>query len=120
MGDDSLGMTKGRFSSVVSLFYYTKLPLRVMSGIITGPYFKAYFNQPEDWEIGTMVAILEVGAFCTSIAAGRIGDMFGRRLTLFWGAMVFVLGGAIQTVSVGFYSMVLGRIISGCGVGLLS
>jgi len=30
-----------------------------------GPYFKDYFDQPTRAQIGTMVAILEVGAFCT-------------------------------------------------------
>jgi hypothetical protein len=34
-----------------------------MSGIITGPYFKNYFNQPTDIQVGVMVAVLEVGAF---------------------------------------------------------
>ena len=33
-----------------------------MSGIITGPYFKTYFDA-SDLQLGTMVAILEVGAF---------------------------------------------------------
>ncbi|SRR5258708_29856442 len=37
-----------------------------MSGIITGPYFLAYFKQPSRSKIGTMVAILEVGAFGAS------------------------------------------------------
>ena len=92
----------------------------VMSGIITGPQFLAYFNQPDSYQIGTMVAILEVGAFITSIASGRVADIIGRRKTLFCGACVFVLGGAVQTFTVGYYSMVLGRIISGLGVGLLS
>jgi MFS family permease len=56
----------------------------------------------------------------TSIAAGRVGDLIGRRGTLFVGAVVFTLGGAVQTFTVGFWSMVTGRIISGFGVGLLS
>jgi hypothetical protein len=34
-----------------------------MSGIITGPYFRQYFNHPGPLELGTMVGILEVGAF---------------------------------------------------------
>lgn len=85
-----------------------------------------------------MVAVLEIGAFCTSyffpwptfhpdaahqvtsLAAGRVGDIIGRKRTLFTGAVVFTIGGAIQTLSVGFWSMVVGRIVSGCGVGLLS
>ncbi|KAF8213160.1 hypothetical protein K438DRAFT_1956578 [Mycena galopus ATCC 62051] len=92
----------------------------VMSGIITGPHFKKYFNDPSASELGIMVAVLEIGAFCTSIAAGRVGDMIGRKGTLFIGAVVFTIGGAIQTFTVGFWTMVFGRIISGCGVGLLS
>lgn len=56
----------------------------------------------------------------TSIAAGRVADIIGRRMTLFWGAAVFTIGGAIQTGTTGYVMMVLGRIISGFGVGLLS
>ncbi|KEP53024.1 putative MFS monosaccharide transporter [Rhizoctonia solani 123E] len=92
----------------------------VMSGIITGPQFQAYFKQPNRNQIGTMVAILEVGAFITSIASGRVADIIGRRRTLFTGACIFVVGGAIQTFTTGFEVMVLGRIVSGFGVGLLS
>jgi MFS family permease len=54
------------------------------------------------------------------LAAGRIGDMIGRRGTLFFGAVIFTLGGAIQTFTNGFTVMVIGRIVSGFGVGLLS
>ncbi|KAI5123777.1 hypothetical protein M0805_000366 [Coniferiporia weirii] len=91
----------------------------VMSGIITGPYFENYF-QLNELQLGTMVAILEIGALITSIASGRIGDIIGRKMTLFWGAMVFTLGGAIQTFTNGFYMMIVGRLVSGFGVGLLS
>jgi len=37
-----------------------------MSGIITGPYFLSYFKEPGPIEIGTMVAVLEIGAFSAS------------------------------------------------------
>lgn len=56
----------------------------------------------------------------TSLAAGRIGDSIGRRGTLFSGAVVFALGGALQTFTNGFNMMCAGRIVSGFGVGLLS
>ncbi|PFH54773.1 hypothetical protein AMATHDRAFT_72540 [Amanita thiersii Skay4041] len=92
----------------------------VMSGIITGPYFRRYFNFPGAIELGTMVAILEIGALITSLAAGRVGDIIGRRGTLFTGAFIFTIGGAIQTFTVGFWSMIIGRFVSGFGVGLLS
>lgn len=92
----------------------------VMSGIITGPYFKQFFKNPGPIEVGTMVAVLELGALATSIAAGRVGDIIGRKGTLFTGAIVFTIGGAVQTFTTGFYVMIVGRVISGCGVGLLS
>lgn len=56
----------------------------------------------------------------TSIAAGRVGDTVGRKGTLFIGAVVFTVGGAIQTFTNGFASMIIGRVASGFGVGLLS
>ncbi|KAG5350842.1 hypothetical protein C0989_009046 [Termitomyces sp. Mn162] len=91
-----------------------------MSGIITGPHFINYFGTPGPIEIGTMVSVLEIGAFVTSVAAGRVGDIIGRKGTLFLGSVVFTIGGTIQTFSAGFTSMVIGRIVSGFGVGLLS
>ncbi|KAK4580368.1 Ribulose bisphosphate carboxylase large chain [Recurvomyces mirabilis] len=92
----------------------------VMSGVITGPYFKDYFHQPSRAEIGTMVAILEVGAFISSITVGRIGDVIGRRKTILYGAIIFVIGGACQSFATGMPMMLLGRIVAGLGVGALS
>ncbi|EKD16293.1 hexose transporter [Drepanopeziza brunnea f. sp. 'multigermtubi' MB_m1] len=92
----------------------------VMSGIITGPFFKDYFNQPTKAEVGTMVAILEVGAFFSSLVVGRVGDIIGRRKTILYGSMIFFVGGALQTFATGMPMMLLGRIIAGVGVGMLS
>ncbi|OCK77292.1 hypothetical protein K432DRAFT_436604 [Lepidopterella palustris CBS 459.81] len=92
----------------------------VMSGIITGSYFKDYFNQPSSAQVGTMVAILEIGAFISSIGVGRIGDVIGRRRTILYGSLIFLVGGALQTFATGMPMMLLGRITAGLGVGALS
>ncbi|KAK0504376.1 general substrate transporter [Armillaria luteobubalina] len=92
----------------------------VMSGIIMGPHFIQFFGRPGPIQVGSMVAVLEVGAFVTSLAAGQVGDIIGRKGTLFIGAVVFTLGGVVQTFTTGFAVMVVGRIVSGFGVGLLS
>ncbi|KAK0389781.1 hypothetical protein NLU13_3354 [Sarocladium strictum] len=92
----------------------------VMSGILTGPYFIDYFDHPSRGLVGTMVAILEVGAFISSLAVGRIGDIIGRRRTIFYGSCVFLVGGALQTFANGMPLMMLGRLIAGFGVGTLS
>jgi MFS family permease len=67
-----------------------------------------------------MVAILEVGAFISSISVGKLGDMYGRRRTIMYGSMIFIVGGALQTFANGMPMMMLGRIIAGLGVGALS
>jgi sugar porter (SP) family MFS transporter len=92
----------------------------VMSGIITGGHFKDYFDQPSRAEIGTMVAILEVGAFISSLSIGKLGDILGRKRTILYGSLIFILGGALQAFSNGMPMMMLGRIIAGLGVGALS
>lgn len=92
----------------------------VMSGIITGPYFKTYFNNPTAATIGTMVSILEIGALVSSLLVSNIGEKFGRRFTIKYGSLIFILGGLVQTFSWEMGHMIFGRIISGIGVGLLS
>jgi len=63
---------------------------------------------------------LEVGAFLSSLAVGHIGDVLGRRKTILYGSLIFIIGGALQTFSNGMPVMMLGRIIAGLGVGALS
>ncbi|KAF5262098.1 hypothetical protein FOXYS1_7185 [Fusarium oxysporum] len=92
----------------------------VMSGIITGPYFMDYFDHPSKAYVGTMVAILEIGAFITSLMVGRIGDIIGRRRTIFYGSCIFFVGGALQTLATSMPMMMAGRFVAGFGVGMLS
>ncbi|EEH43252.2 uncharacterized protein PADG_08072 [Paracoccidioides brasiliensis Pb18] len=117
VGKPLLYFTSVFVSLGVFLFGYDQ---GVMSGIITGADFKDYFNQPTRAEIGTMVAILEVGAFISSLIVGKIGDIIGRTRTILYGSIVFFIGGALQTFATGIPMMLVGRIIAGLGVGALS
>ncbi|SCU85314.1 LADA_0D06810g1_1 [Lachancea dasiensis] len=92
----------------------------VMSGVITGPIFKEYFNDPSRAAIGNMVSILEIGALISSLMVGRLGEKWGRRRTIRYGSVVFIVGGLIQTCAMRMPHLIVGRIISGLGVGLLS
>lgn len=86
----------------------------------SGWYFRDYFNQPSKAEIGTVVAILEIGALIASLLVGKIGDIIGRRRTILYGSLIFLVGGALQTFATSLSMMMLGRIIAGLGVGALS
>ncbi|KAJ6186332.1 hypothetical protein N7519_007633 [Penicillium mononematosum] len=117
VGKPLLYFTSVFVSLGVFLFGYDQ---GVMSGIITGWYFKDYFNQPSRATIGTVVAVLEIGAFISSLLVGRVGDMIGRRRTILYGSIVFFIGGALQTFATGIPMMMVGRVIAGLGVGALS
>lgn len=122
MYDSLVGKRLLYFTSIfvslgVFLFGYDQ---GVMSGIIPGPYFKSYFGNPSRAQIGTMVAILEIGALVSSLPVGHISDKYGRRRTVLWGASIFVAGGALQTCAVNLTMLIVGRVISGLGVGMLS
>jgi len=67
-----------------------------------------------------MVAILEVGAFISSLIVGRVGDIIGRRKTILYGSMIFLVGGGLQTFATTMTMMMVGRFIAGLGVGMLS
>lgn len=57
-------MIKGMLPCIIgNCLIYQIHHLSVMSGIITGPYFLKFFGDPDAIQIGTMVAVLEVGAF---------------------------------------------------------
>lgn len=92
----------------------------VMSGCLTGPYFKKHFNDPSRAAIGNMVSILEIGALISSLLVGRLGEKWGRRRTIKYGSIIFVVGGLFQGFADKMMHMIIGRTISGLGVGLLS
>ncbi|CAI7648902.1 unnamed protein product [Penicillium glandicola] len=117
VGKPLLYFTSVFVSLGVFLFGYDQ---GVMSGIITGWYFKDYFNQPSRATIGTMVAVLEIGAFISSLLVGRVGDVIGRRRTILYGSIVFFVGGAFQTFATSIPMMMVGRVVAGLGVGALS
>ncbi|KAJ5584103.1 uncharacterized protein N7459_003903 [Penicillium hispanicum] len=87
---------------------------------LLGWYFADYFDQPSRATIGTVVAILEIGAFISSLLVGRIGDLIGRRRTILYGSLVFFIGGGLQTFALSMPMMMVGRIVAGLGVGALS
>lgn len=92
----------------------------LMSSLLTNKYFKAYYNEPTPVEVGTMIAILEIGALFSSFVAGRVGDVAGRRRTIRYGSFIFVVGGLIQSTSVNIVNLGFGRLISGIAIGFLT
>ncbi|TID23258.1 hypothetical protein CANINC_003190 [Pichia inconspicua] len=117
IGKPLLIFTSCFVSICVFLFGYDQ---GYFSSIIVNPYFKEEFGNPSATQIGTVVAILEIGALITSLSLTLVADKLGRRKTTRLGAFLFSIGGLVQTISPNLVLLGIGRFISGMGVGFLS
>lgn len=92
----------------------------LMSSLLTNKYFKAYYHNPSPAAVGTMIAILEIGALFSSFEAGKVGDKIGRRRTIRYGSFIFVVGGLIQATLPNIIVLGGGRLIGGIAIGFLT
>ncbi|WPK25495.1 hypothetical protein PUMCH_002812 [Australozyma saopauloensis] len=92
----------------------------LMSSLLTNTYFKNYFNNPSPAAVGTMIAILEIGALFSLFEAGKVGDRIGRRKTIRYGLAIFVVGGLFQATAPTIWMLGFGRLISGVAIGFLT
>lgn len=94
------------------------------SGIITStialPTFKEYFNDPSDTITGGIVSAFQGGAIAGTIFNMLFADKLGRRLTIFLGALVSVLGSSLQAGAANMPMLIVGRFIGGVAVGQLT
>ncbi|KAG7193989.1 uncharacterized protein KQ657_005188 [Scheffersomyces spartinae] len=67
-----------------------------------------------------ITSILSAGTFFGALMAGDLADWYGRRLTIIAGCVIFCIGDALQIASSGVPLLVVGRLISGFGVGFVS
>lgn len=80
--------------------------------------FTATFK-PTAAETGAVVSVFTGGAFFGAFFAGPSGDYLGRKLTILIGAVIFILGGGLQTGAQSLSYLYAGRAIAGMGVGFL-
>lgn len=60
------------------------------------------------------------GAFFGALLAGLAADRLGRKKTILLGALIFCLGGALQTGAQSLNYLYSGRCLAGVGVGFLT
>lgn len=98
-----------------------------IGGIIVLPSFKKTFgltaDGPNAYQAPTLsaniVTTLQAGAVAGSLFAYTSADRFGRRKTLIGGAVLFLLGCALQLVA-HLNTLYAGRVIAGIATGLCS
>ena len=72
----------------------------LLSGIITSPQFFDVFQPMSATMQGTVVALLEVGAFFGAITCLFTGNRLGRRVNSFIGSSIMIIGAVLHATSV--------------------
>lgn len=106
----------GVFASLGSYLY--GYDLGVIAEVVASPTFKSKFVA-NDTQTGLVVSMFTTGAFFGAALAGPSGDWLGRRLTIVVGAIIFCLGGGLQTGAQNIGFLYSGRFFAGLGVGFL-
>lgn len=107
----------GIFASVGSVLY--GYDLGVIAGVIGSSSYDARFKA-NPAQNGAVVSLFTGGAFFGAGFAGFAGDRLGRRLTIMMGALIFILGGGLQTGAQTINFLYAGRALAGTGVGFLT
>ncbi|EOD42856.1 putative mfs sugar transporter protein [Neofusicoccum parvum] len=104
------------FASLGSVLY--GYDLGVIAEVIASQSFKTKFGD-NDNETGAVVSVFTGGAFFGAMFAGAMNDRAGRKLTILTGAVIFCLGGGLQTGAATIDYLYAGRCLAGVGVGFL-
>jgi MFS family permease len=77
-------------------------------------------DENENALLGLIVSLFSVGCFIGALLSGGFSDLVGRKYTIILGSGIFFIGGAIQGGSFFLWMVLVGRMIAGIGVGVLS
>ncbi|GJE99916.1 MFS sugar transporter [Phanerochaete sordida] len=94
----------------------------IIASVITFPAFKAFIGHPENYDSlsGAVVSTFTGGCFFGAALAGWTNDKLGRKRSIQLGAVIALWGCAMQGGANNFACMLVGRIVAGFAIGVLS
>ncbi|KAF9635410.1 putative mfs sugar transporter protein [Lasiodiplodia theobromae] len=93
----------------------------VMTDVIQSPHFLDFFDTTKTSPIiGAINSTFSGGAVFGSLMGGLTMDRFGRKGTIIIGATIACVGAILQCAAMHLAMMLVGRIMAGWAVGLLS
>lgn len=91
-----------------------------VSSFVDQPQYKEYFNHPDSLTQGGITASMAGGSFLACLICGYVVDKFGRRPIIQVSSLFWLVGCAIQCSARNVAQLIVGRIISGYGIGFAS
>ncbi|KAH6652554.1 permease of the major facilitator superfamily [Truncatella angustata] len=92
----------------------------VLSMIIADARWLKIMEPANDWTIGFVVSIYNIGCAFGAMTVGFLADSVGRERTISLASIVFITGALLQAASYTVTQMTLGRLVLGVGVGAYS
>lgn len=93
----------------------------VFAGVLVSPDFLRQFPATQNADVsGITSSCFFLGAFFGAIGAFILGDRLGRRRTIALGVLCNVIGSVLQIFSWQLPQMIVGRLVNGLGIGLVS
>lgn len=80
--------------------------------------YNNYFHLENAAYSGLNTSSIFIGAIIASVISGVISDRLGRRIAIFWGSTISIVGIILQTAAQDIGMFVFARIIIGFGTGL--
>lgn len=71
-----------------------------------------------DFEVSILVGILNLTSAVGGLFCGYISERFGRRKTVAAACVVFIVGSFFKCLAQGYASLMIGRTVTGIGVGV--
>ncbi|HKZ00567.1 MAG TPA: sugar porter family MFS transporter [Rhabdochlamydiaceae bacterium] len=69
---------------------------------------------------GFLVSIILMGAFAGAFFGGMLADRFGRKNTLIFTSLIFIVGAVSAATATSLEALVVGRVVTGIAVGIIS
>lgn len=96
----------------------------VISGVLSMENFVGYMTDGQtaftSLQSSTIVSTLLAGCFVGALLSGPFSERIGRKRTILAGCIIFVVGAVVQTASIGYTMICVGRPFAGIGIGMLS
>ncbi|KAF2710633.1 putative hexose carrier protein [Pleomassaria siparia CBS 279.74] len=89
----------------------------MLNGLNILPSYTDYFNL-DAATTGLNTASVFIGGFFGPMFAGIIADRLGRRIAIFWGCVITLVGIVLQTAAQNITMFVIGRVLIGFGTAV--
>jgi MFS family permease len=91
-----------------------------MAAIVGTKQYISYFHNPHGIVQGAIGSSLAAGSVLGALIAGPISDKFGRRDSIAFACLWWLLGTIVQVSTHGVGQLIAGRILNGVCVGITS